>query len=157
MNVIRELHELNSRFLAIYGDIYEEHEHLPPKQMDLMQDKLISEYKEELELLLMRAAIDRAREKYRLQLEIAVYTPRAWRFLWIFKRKYNAAAKKIMAEVDAEVQEYFACLRLTDENEGTQNTDDQPDNRSEEKDENGAARTGRKSRFISKRRPRATK
>ena len=104
MNVIRELHELNGRFLAIYGDIYEEHEHLPPKQMDLMQDKLISEYKEELEILLMRACIDRAREKYRLQLEIAAYTPRTWRFLWIFKRKYNAAAKKIMAEVDAEVE-----------------------------------------------------
>ena len=107
MQVIRELNELNSRFLALYGDIYEEREHLPPKQKELMQDRLIAEYKEELEILLMRAAIDRAREKYRLQLEIAAYTPRTWRVLWIFKRKYNRAAMKIMDEVDAEVQEYF--------------------------------------------------
>lgn len=156
MNVIWELHELNSRFLAIYGDIYEEHEHLPPKQMDLMQDKLISEYKEELEILLMRAYIDRAREKYRLQLEIAAYTPRTWRFLWIFKRKYNAAAKKIMAEVDAEVEEYFASLRLPEEIEEAEEDGERPKDRSEEPDEDDAARAERKSRFIS-RRPRATK
>lgn len=156
MNVIRELHELNGRFLAIYGDIYEEREHLPPKQMDLMQDKLISEYKEELEILLMRAYIDRAREKYRLQLEIAAYTPRSWRFLWIFKRKYNAAAKKIMAEVDAEVEEYFASLRLPEEIEEAEDDGERPKDRSEEPDEDDAARAGRKSRFIS-RRPWATK
>ena len=112
MQVIRELNELNSRFLALYGDIYEEREHLPPKQKELMQDRLIAEYKEELELLLMHAAIDRAREKYRLQLEIAAYTPRTWRVLWIFKRKYNQAAMKIMDEVQAEVQEYFERLKL---------------------------------------------
>lgn len=112
MQVIRELNELNSRFLALYGDIYEEREHLPPKQKELMQDRLIAEYKEELEILLMRAAIDRAREKYRLQLEIAAYTPRTWRVLWIFKRKYNRAAMKIMDEVDAEVQEYFERLKM---------------------------------------------
>ena len=112
MQVIRELNELNSRFLAPYGDIYEEREHLPPKQRELMQDRLIAEYKEELEILLMRAAIDRAREKYRLQLEIAAYTPRTWRVLWIFRRKYNQAAIKIMGEVQAEVQAFFSGLEL---------------------------------------------
>lgn len=112
MQEIREINELNSRFLALYGDIYEEREHLPPKQKELMQDRLIAEYKEEPELLLMRAAIDRAREKYRLQLEIAAYTPRTWRVLWIFKRKYNQAAMKIMDEVQTEVREYFERLKL---------------------------------------------
>lgn len=112
MQVIRALNELNSKFLALYGDIYEEREHLPPKQRELMQDRLIAEYKEELEILLMRAAIDRAREKYRLQLEIAAYTPRTWRVLWIFKRKYNQAAMKIMDEVQTEVREYFERLKL---------------------------------------------
>lgn len=112
MQVIREINELNSKFLALYGDIYEEREHLPPKQKELMQDRLIAEYKEELELLLMRAAIDRAREKYRLQLEIAAYTPRTWRVLWIFRRKYNQAAIKIMDEVQAEVQACFSGLKL---------------------------------------------
>ena len=112
MQVIRALNELNSKFLALYGDIYEEREHLPPKQRELMQDRLIAEYKEELEILLMRAAIDRAREKYRLQLEIAAYTPRTWRVLWIFRRKYNQAAIKIMGEVQAEVQAFFSGLEL---------------------------------------------
>lgn len=112
MQVIREINELNNRFLALYGNIYEEREHLPPKQRELMQDRLIAEYKEELEILLMRAAIDRAREKYRLQLEIAAYTPRTWRVLWIFKRKYNQAAMKIMDEVQTEVREYFERLKL---------------------------------------------
>lgn len=112
MQVIREINELNNKFLALYGNIYEEREHLPPKQRELMQDRLIAEYKEELEILLMRAAIDRAREKYRLQLEIAAYTPRTWRVLWIFRRKYNQAAMKIMDEVDAEVQEYFERLKM---------------------------------------------
>lgn len=111
MQVIREINELNNRFLALYGNIYEEREHLPPKQRELMQDRLIAEYKEELEILLMRAAIDRAREKYRLQLEIAAYTPRTWRVLWIFKRKYNQAAIKIMDEVQAEVQAFFSGLK----------------------------------------------
>ena len=112
MQVIREINELNNKFLALYGNIYEEREHLPPKQRELMQDRLIAEYKEELEILLMRAAIDRAREKYRLQLEIAAYTPRTWRVLWIFKRKYNQAAIKIIDEVQAEVREYFERLKL---------------------------------------------
>lgn len=112
MQVIRALNELNSKFLALYGDIYEEREHLPPKQREIMQDRLIAEYKEELEILLMRAAIDRAREKYRLQLEIAAYTPRTWRVLWIFRRKYNQAAIKIMDEVQAEVQAFFSGLEL---------------------------------------------
>ena len=156
MQVIREINDLNNKFLALYGNIYEEREHLPPKQRELMQDRLIAEYKEELEILLMRAAIDRAREKYRLQLEIAAYTPRSWRFLWIFKRKYNAAAKKIMAEVDAEVEEYFASLRLPEEIEEAEEDGERPKDRSEEPDEDDAARAGRKSRFIS-RRPRATK
>ena len=111
MQVIREINELNNKFLALYGNIYEEREHLPPKQRELMQDRLIAEYKEELEILLMRAAIDRAREKYRLQLEIAAYTPRTWRVLWIFKRKYNQAAIKIMDEVQAEVQAFFSGLK----------------------------------------------
>lgn len=112
MQVIREINELNNKFLALYGNIYEEREHLPPKQRELMQDRLIAEYKEELEILLMRAAIDRAREKYRLQLEIAAYTPRTWRVLWIFRRKYNQAAIKIMGEVQTEVREYFERLKL---------------------------------------------
>ena len=112
MQVIREINELNNKFLALYGNIYEEREHLPPKQRELMQDRLIAEYREELELLLMRAAIDRAREKYRLQLEIAAYTPRTWRVLWIFKRKYNQAAIKIMDEVQVEVQAFFSGLKL---------------------------------------------
>lgn len=112
MQVIREINDLNNKFLALYGNIYEEREHLPPKQKELMQDRLIAEYKEELELLLMRAAIDRAREKYRLQLEIAAYTPRTWRVLWIFKRKYNQAAIKIIDEVQAEVQVFFSGLKL---------------------------------------------
>ena len=112
MQEIREINDLNNKFLALYGNIYEEREHLPPKQKELMQDRLIAEYKEELELLLMRAAIDRAREKYRLQLEIAAYTPRTWRVLWIFKRKYNQAAMKIMDEVQTEVREYFERLKL---------------------------------------------
>lgn len=111
MQVIRALNELNSKFLALYGNIYEEREHLPPKQREIMQDRLIAEYKEELELLLMRAAIDRAREKYRLQLEIAAYTPRTWRVLWIFRRKYNQAAIKIMDDVQAEVQAFFSGLK----------------------------------------------
>lgn len=112
MQVIREINELNNKFLALYGNIYEEREHLPPKQRELMQDRLIAEYKEELEILLMRAAIDRAREKYRLQLEIAAYTPRTWRVLWIFKRKFNRAALQIMDEVDAEVRAYFEGMKL---------------------------------------------
>ena len=112
MQVIREINDLNNKFLALYGNIYEEREHLPPKQRELMQDRLIAEYKEELEILLMRAAIDRAREKYRLQLEIAAYTPRTWRVLWIFRRKYNQAAIKIMDEVQAEVQAFFSGLKL---------------------------------------------
>lgn len=112
MQVIREINELNNRFLALYGNIYEEREHLPPKQRELMQDRLIAEYKEELEILLMRATIDRAREKYRLQLELSAYTPRTWRVLWIFKRKYNRAAAKIIDEVQAEVEAFFSGLAL---------------------------------------------
>ena len=98
MQVIREINELNNKFLALYGNIYEDREHLPPKQRELMQDRLLAEYKEELEILLMRATIDRAREKYRLQLELSAYTPRTWRGLWVFKRKYNRAAGKIIDE-----------------------------------------------------------
>lgn len=135
MQVIREINELNNKFLALYGNIYEEREHLPPKQRELMQDRLIAEYKEELEILLMRAAIDRAREKYRLQLEIAAYTPRTWRVLWIFRRKYNQAAIKIMDEVQAEVQEYFERLKLPPNiapaPEETEDAKDSPKDRSD--------------------------
>ena len=60
----------------------------------------------------VRATIDRAREKYRLQLELSAYTPRTWRVLWIFKRKYNRAAAKIIDEVQAEVEAFFSGLAL---------------------------------------------
>lgn len=143
MQVIREINDLNNKFLVLYGNIYEEREHLPPKQREIMQDRLIAEYKDELEILLMRAAIDRAREKYRLQLEIAAYTPRTWRVLWIFRRKYNQAAIKIMDEVQAEVQEYFERLKSPENTAPAPQETEEAEEPPRDRSDGGTAETAR--------------
>lgn len=99
-----DLNDLNERFYALYGRLYENSELLPREQQDYTAKRLLEEYKAEYELLAMRERAERAREMYALKLKYAELVPRVRRpFPW-FRRKYNTAAQLIAREVSAQVE-----------------------------------------------------
>lgn len=98
---------LNKRFYALYGELFGNKEILTGEQRDLMAAKLLKLYKREYDVLEMRTEIERAREEYMLRLRNEAYIPRSWRFLGIFRRKYNRAAALAGAQIAKEVERYF--------------------------------------------------
>ena len=104
----KELHDLNERFYALYGRLYENSELLTREQSDYMAKKLLEQYKDEYELLELKESVGRARLMYALRLKRGYLSPRTWRFLLIFKRKYNFAAELLNREVNEEVQNLYA-------------------------------------------------
>ena len=102
-----KLHELNEKFYALYGRLYENAELLTREQSEYMAKVLLQQYKDEYEILAARESIERERELYALRLKAAQMIPRTWRFLFFFKRKYNYAAQLIGREVDEEVERFF--------------------------------------------------
>ena len=104
----QELHDLNERFYALYGRLYENSELLTREQSDYMAKKLLEQYKDEYELLELKESVERARLMYALRLKRGYLSPRTWRFLLIFKRKYNFAAELLNREVNEEVQNLYA-------------------------------------------------
>ena len=104
----QELHDLNERFYALYGRLYENSELLTREQSEYMAKKLLEQYKDEYELLELKESVERARLMYALRLKRGYLSPRTWRFLLIFKRKYNFAAELLNREVNEEVQNLYA-------------------------------------------------
>ena len=104
----KELHDLNERFYALYGRLYENSELLTREQSDYMAKKLLEQYKDEYELLELKESVERSRLMYALRLKRGYLSPRTWRFLLIIKRKYNFAAELLNREVNEEVQNLYA-------------------------------------------------
>lgn len=104
----KELHDLNERFYALYGRSYENSELLTREQSEYMAKKLLEQYKDEYELLELKESVERSRLMYALRLKRGYLSPRTWRFLLIFKRKYNFAAELLNREVNEEVQNLYA-------------------------------------------------
>ena len=104
----QELHDLNERFYALYGRLYENSELLTREQSEYMAKKLLEQYKDEYELLELKESVERSRLMYALRLKRGYLSPRTWRFLLIFKRKYNFAAELLNREVNEEVQNLYA-------------------------------------------------
>ncbi len=104
----KELHDLNERFYALYGRLYENSELLTREQSEYMAKKLLEQYKDEYELLELKESVERSRLMYALRLKRGYLSPRTWRFLLIFKRKYNFAAELLNREVNEEVQNLYA-------------------------------------------------
>ena len=111
-NALNELNDLNERFYAMYGRLYENSELLTREQKDCMGKKLLELYKNELDLLELRQSVDRAREIYELRQKRSYLIPRTWRFLLIFKRKYNFAAELLNRQVYEEVQNVYTLQEL---------------------------------------------
>lgn len=109
---LNELNDLNERFYAMYGRLYENSELLTREQKDCMGKKLLELYKNELDLLELRLSVDRAREIYELRQKRSYLIPRTWRFLLIFKRKYNFAAELLNRQVYEEVQNVYTLQEL---------------------------------------------
>ena len=104
----QELHDLNERFYALYGRLYENSELLTREQSEYMAKKLLEQYKDEYELLELKESVERARLMYALRLKRGYLSPRTWRFLLSVKRKYNFAAELLNREVNEEVQNLYA-------------------------------------------------
>lgn len=140
----QELHDLNERFYALYGRLYENSELLTREQSDYMAKKLLEQYKDEYELLELKESVERARLMYALRLKRGYLSPRTWRFLLIFKRKYNFAAELLNREVNEEVQNLYAAQeaaieklhrQLMDEEVSGFSDDDEPWEEETETDE----------------------
>lgn len=110
--MIEDLEKLNKRFYALFGDLRENSDLLPADQREIMAKRLQELYKKEYGLLDLRASVERVREEYALKLRYDALAPRSWRFLGIFKRKYNRAAQIIGIEVMDEVDQEFEAREL---------------------------------------------
>ena len=126
-NALNELNDLNERFYAMYGRLYENSELLTREQKDCMGKKLLELYKNELDLLELRQSVDRAREIYELRQKRSYLIPRTWRFLLIFKRKYNFAAELLNRQVYEEVQNVYTLQELAIEKLHRQLMDEEAD------------------------------
>lgn len=108
----KDLYDLNERFYALYGRLYENSELLTREQRDYTAKNLLEQYKNELELLQLRQSVERGREIYELRQKRSYLIPRTWRFLLIFKRKYNFAAELLNRQVYEEVQNVYTLQEL---------------------------------------------
>lgn len=112
IEVAEKIDELNERFYALYGRLYENGEQLTREQTASIAKKLLAQYERAYEMLCLREEIEQARELYELRLERGALIPRTWRFLF-FRRKYNRAAVISGEAVAAKVERRFAA-RLQD-------------------------------------------
>ena len=135
---LNELNDLNERFYAMYGRLYENSELLTREQKDCMGKKLLEFYKNELDLLELRQSVDRAREIYELRQKRSYLIPRTWRFLLIFKRKYNFAAELLNRQVYEEVPNVYTLQELAIEKLHRQLMDEEADAESKAEGEQAA-------------------
>ena len=123
----KDLYDLNERFYALYGRLYENSELLTREQRDYTAKNLLEQYKNELELLQLRQSVERGREIYELRQKRSYLIPRTWRFLLIFKRKYNFAAELLNRQVYEEVQNVYTLQELAIEKLHRQLMDEEAD------------------------------
>ena len=147
--MLDDIRELNETFYELYGRLYENKLFLPLKQIDVINQVLLAEYKAEYARISSENEIERLSENFSVKLRRKALVPKRW---WLFGRK-NRAAQLIEDEVRAAIEAYFAARdaeiaetvrktqTATTETPATQARDDGTEEAEQaaETDENGAA------------------
>ena len=102
--MLDEIRELNETFYELYGRLYENKLFLPQKQIDVINQVLLAEYKAEYAWISSENEIERSSENFSVKLRKKALVPKRW---WLFGRK-NRAAQLIEDEVRAAIEAYFA-------------------------------------------------
>lgn len=102
--MLDDIRELNETFYELYGRLYENKLFLPQKQIDVINQVLLAEYKAEYSRISLENEIERSSENFSVKLRRKALVPKRW---WLFGRK-NRAAQLIEDEVRAAIESYFA-------------------------------------------------
>ena len=102
--MLDDIRELNETFYELYGRLYENKLFLPQKQIDVINQVLLAEYKAEYVRISSENEIERSSENFSVKLRKKALVPKRW---WLFGRK-NRAAQLIEDEVRAAIEAYFA-------------------------------------------------
>ena len=97
------LKELNDKYFALYGDLYQARGLLTERQYKLSAEALLMSYKEELDVLFAERALAVGRERFELKFKVRNWLPRRVFLFW-----NNKIAKKLlktyMADFKAELK-----------------------------------------------------
>ena len=98
---------LNEKYFELFGRLNENAEIISKEMREIVSKNLLEQYRAEYSLFALRKEIEHAREAYALQIKRGALVPRSWRFLGLFRRKYNTAAELIGEEIGLEVQQDY--------------------------------------------------
>ncbi len=101
-----DVKQLQKDIYELCGSLHENSSLMTEDLAEMMNDDLRDLYKEEYRRIRYRYEIDHRREEFGAQERIALYVPRARRFLWFHRE--NVAAKLIMEEANIEADRFFS-------------------------------------------------
>ena len=102
------LNELNTKYYALWADLYRNRAQLTDKQYSIMSHALYKEYLYELDRYIMERDVAEGQELFRLRLKKAHYVPRRG-FLW----RWNKTAKMLKKIFNKEFSLFLADIELS--------------------------------------------
>lgn len=100
--------DINTRYCALYSDLYANRSVLPEQQYRTMVANLYDSYRREADVIVWQSILDTARERFELRYKLRNYVPRG---AWIFA---NKTARRLQKACLKEFKEYLARLEVTE-------------------------------------------